>query len=281
MFCKSVVDSDAFLDMPLTAQCLYFHLGMHADDDGFVNNSNKIRRAIGANVDDFTTLEKNLFLINFPSGVTVIRHWKVNNYIPKDRYKPTRNTAERCMLVCDEGVYSLGESTQTADCMQPVYGLDTNCIQPVYNLDTQVRLGKDRLGKVSIEQVINTASNQQQPTNVVGCYQEIMENYNQVCVNLTPCKTMTKKRCALVDNFMEIFTLVDWQVICEFANANPFFAGQNKKGWKGTLEHLLMPDHATAILEHGNATGAQALDDWEQSWLEEVAQRKRERETAQ
>lgn len=132
MFAKTIVTSDAFLDMPLSARCLYFTLGMFADDDGFVNNPKSIMRQVGACTDDFNILLAKRFIIAFESGVIVIKHWRIHNYIAKDRYKETKYIEEKSTLMLDEkGAY-------------------TECIHDVYKMDTQVRLGKDRLGKVSL-----------------------------------------------------------------------------------------------------------------------------------
>lgn len=98
MFSQQITDSDSFLDMPLSAQALYFHLGMSADDDGFVNNPKRIQRIIGANEDDLKLLIAKKFIIAFESGVVVIKHWKINNAIRSDRYTPTVYTEEKAML---------------------------------------------------------------------------------------------------------------------------------------------------------------------------------------
>lgn len=89
MFSKRIIDTDLFMDMPMSSQALYFHMGVRADDDGFVANPKKIARMIGASEDDLKILIAKGFVIGFPSGVMVITHWKVHNYIQKDRYKPT------------------------------------------------------------------------------------------------------------------------------------------------------------------------------------------------
>ena len=98
MFSKTIIDSDEFLDMPVSAQCLYFHLNMRADDDGFVNSPKKIMRMIGASQDDLSILIMRKFLIPFDSGVVVIRHWKIHNYIRKDRYHETIYKTEKLQL---------------------------------------------------------------------------------------------------------------------------------------------------------------------------------------
>ena len=129
MFSKQITESDAFMDMSLSAQALYFHLGMSADDDGFVNSPKRVQRVIGANDDDLKLLIAKSFIIPFDTGVVVIKHWKINNYIPKDRYTPTAYTEEKAQLF---------EKPNRAY---------TLCIQDVYKLDTQTRLDKNRLEK--------------------------------------------------------------------------------------------------------------------------------------
>ena len=140
MFSKVVIDSDTFLDMPLSAQALYFHLSMRADDDGFVNNPKRIQAYVGASTDDLKILLAKHFLIPFESGVVVIKHWKIHNYIQKDRYKETYYQAEKALL---EEVPKTKEYTRKpnldTNCIQTVSNLDTNCIQTGYKLDTQVR----------------------------------------------------------------------------------------------------------------------------------------------
>jgi len=136
MFAKTIIDSDAFLDMPQSAQLLYFHLSMRADDDGFINNPKSIIRNIKCSEDDFQMLSSKKFIILFESGVVVIKHWKINNYIAKDRYRETKYKNELSMLELDEN--------------NSYRHMDTTCIQPVYKMETQVRSGKDSIGKVSI-----------------------------------------------------------------------------------------------------------------------------------
>ena len=138
MFAKTIVLSDAFLDMPLSARCLYFTLGMLADDDGFVNSPKSIMRQAGASTDDLNLLMVKRFILKFDSGVIVIKHWRIHNYIQKDRYKESKYMEEKATLMIDQN------------------GAYTECIQDVSTLDTQDRLGKDRvrieLGEDSIEE---------------------------------------------------------------------------------------------------------------------------------
>ena len=108
MFAKTIIDSDAFLDMPLSSQALYFHLSMRADDEGFVNNPKRIQRTIGASDDDFKVLIAKNFIITFESGVIVIKHWKIHNYIRGDRIVKSKYEDERAMLsIKDNGAYTI------------------------------------------------------------------------------------------------------------------------------------------------------------------------------
>lgn len=132
MFAKTIIDSDAFVDMPLSTQALYFHLSMRADDDGFINNPKKIQRMIGASDDDLKLLIMKRYILPFDSGVVVIKHWKIHNYIQKDRYKPTVYIEEKAMLEVKEN------------------GSYTECIQGVSKMDTQVRLGKSSIVEDSV-----------------------------------------------------------------------------------------------------------------------------------
>lgn len=132
MFAKTIIDSDAFLDMPLSSQALYFHLSMRADDDGFINNPRKVQRMVGSSEDDLKLLMAKKFILAFDSGVIVIKHWKLHNYIRNDRYKPTLYQDEKAQLIeKDNKVYSMSDAG----------------IPDGYQMDTQVRLGKVRLGK--------------------------------------------------------------------------------------------------------------------------------------
>lgn len=136
MFAKSIIDSDVFLDMPLSTQALYFHLAMSADDDGFINNPKRIMRAVGATGDEFKLLLAKRYLLSFDSGVVVIKHWRMHNYIQKDRYKETHYIEEMDQLTLKDN-----KSYTEAD---------TQCIHNVSTMDTQVRLDKVSIDKYSI-----------------------------------------------------------------------------------------------------------------------------------
>lgn len=140
MFAKTIVTSDAFLDMPATTRCLYFLMAMLADDDGFVNSPKSIMRQAGASEDDLKILFTKRYILGFESGVIVIKHWKIHNLIQKDRYKETTYLEEKSQLVLD------GKKAYTEACSK----VETPCIQSVSKVETQVSIGKDRLVKESI-----------------------------------------------------------------------------------------------------------------------------------
>lgn len=159
MFAKTIVLSDAFLDMPLSARCLYFTLGMFADDDGFVNNPKSIMRQVGASNDDLSLLLAKSFILGFESGVIVIKHWRIHNYIQKDRYKESKYLEEKATIMIDQkGAY-------------------TKCIHSVSNLDTQDRLVKDSLVKDSIvEENISSPATppKNPPRHKYGMYNNVL-----------------------------------------------------------------------------------------------------------
>ena len=95
MFSKRIIESDDFIELSKEAQSLYFHLCMYADDDGFINNTKSIIRAVGADKKDLEELKQTQYVHEFESGVVLIIHWKVHNYIQKDRYRPTSCTEEK------------------------------------------------------------------------------------------------------------------------------------------------------------------------------------------
>lgn len=149
MFAKTIIDSDAFIDMPLSTQALYFHLSMRADDDGFINNPKKIQRMIGCADDDLRVLITKRFIIPFDSGIVVIKHWKIHNYIRGDRKKDTVYPEEMAQLVEKKnGAYSLIADEVSGKCQSSDSQLTDKC---------QHRLGKVSKDKVSIEVVEGSA----------------------------------------------------------------------------------------------------------------------------
>lgn len=227
MFAKTIIDSDAFLDMPLSTQTLYFHLSMRADDDGFINNPKKIQRMIGCSYDDLKLLIAKRFLIVFESGVVVIKHWRIHNYIQPDRYHETMYKAEKQQLSLKENKsYTL---------------VDTECIHDGYNLDTQVRLGKVRLelGKDnnSISKDILV------PKHLVP----IQEKWNSL--GLSKIRDIKGNRLKLLNARIKDYGIDGVLEAIENIKSSSFLKGQNKTCWTIAFDWLIKPNNFIKVLE--------------------------------
>ncbi len=192
MFAKTIIDSDAFLDMPVTAQLLYFHLAMRADDDGFVNKPKSILRMTGCKDDDLTLLFLKKFLIPFDCGIVVIKHWKIHNYIAKDRYRETKYKEEKAMLSLDEN------------------NSYTTCIQNVYEVETQDRLGKDRL----VEDNNIMSVSEETDRSKIETYKTIISYLNEKAG--TSYKASSKKTQSCINaRIEEGFTIEDFKTVID------------------------------------------------------------------
>ncbi len=145
MFNIKIVDSDAFLDMPLSTQCLYFHLNMRADDDGFVGNPKKIQRLVGASEDDLRLLIAKKFILTFENGVIVIKHWRMHNTLQNDRYQQTTYTDElKQLAIKDNKSYSLDKTKEYYIKSDNANKLITKCKQIVStDIDKDIDIDKD------------------------------------------------------------------------------------------------------------------------------------------
>ena len=172
MFAKTIIDSDAFLEMPVTSRLLYYDLAMRADDDGFNNSPKKIMKIIGATEDDLRILIARKFIIPFENGVVVIKHWRIHNYIRKDTYKETQYKEEKELLEYDENnAYRLVNNLASIPD-------STNRLRAVDEPSTQDRLGKDRIGKDSLgEDSIGedtSPAHPKEPKHKYGEYQHVL-----------------------------------------------------------------------------------------------------------
>lgn len=136
-----VIDTDAFLDMPMSSQLLYFHLNARADDDGFVANPKKVLRTLGGSSDDYKVLVAKKFLIEFEDGVCVIKHWRINNFVRKDIYKETKYLdLKRSLFIRANGAYTLtddGHAVPVPDGHFKLENVNATLTQ------RQLRIGKD------------------------------------------------------------------------------------------------------------------------------------------
>lgn len=221
MFAKSVIDSDLFLSMPPTAQNLYFHLAMRADDDGFIGNPLNIQRMIGARDDDMRLLTAKQYIIPFESGIVVIRHWKIHNYIQRDRYKETVYVDEKSRLSLEKsGVY------------EPMY---PECIQNVSSLDTQVRVRLNKSSEVENNNILcraeaSTAPPETQESKLNAQADEVIAYLNEKAGK--HYRTVESARCILRGRFRDGFTVADCKKVVDNKVAE----------WKGTeMEKYLRP----------------------------------------
>lgn len=178
MFSMKIVDSDPFKEMPLSAQALYFHLAMNADDEGFLNNAKSVQRSIMASDDDMKLLIVKSFIIRFDSGVIVIKHWKMHNTIQPSRLKPTQYIEERKLLEVKENksyTLNLGHvSPLPTDCQQN----DSKCQQN----DAEIRLEEIRLEECS---VVESEPTQPAPTITPSSatYKSLIKQYGKEFVD--------------------------------------------------------------------------------------------------
>ncbi len=245
MFTKSIIDSDLFLEMPLSTQALYFHLGMRADDEGFINSPKKIIRAVNCNEDDLKLLISKGFVICFDSGIIVITHWNMHNHIQKDRFKPTIYETEKALLTSKSNKeYALKEPYQSI--------LDTNCTQNVSNADTQNRLDKISIDKSSIDTL---------STSVDGRtsfdYQAVVNSFNSICQSLPKVQKLTdtrKKKIKSTSKLLGEMTFED--VFCKVESSD-FLSGRNGKWTACCFDWILNPTNLTKIIE-GNYNNKQS-----------------------
>ena len=151
MFSKQITTSDAFMDMPISSQLLYFHLNMEADDDGFVANPKRIIKVIGVNSDDLKVLLAKRFLFAFESGVVVIKHWLLHNAVRKDMYKETQYLEEKTTLfIKDNGTYT---DTRNEGVTKPLHRLDKDRLDKISNTpskegrNTEIQKMRETLNK--------------------------------------------------------------------------------------------------------------------------------------
>ena len=169
MFAKSIIDSDRFIDMPMSARLLYYDLSMRADDDGFVNSPKKIMKMIGASTDDMNILIMRKFVLAFENGVIVIKHWRVNNYLRSDRYRETNYIDEKQQLTCDEkGIYHLNNDG----------GIPLGIPLGIPSGIPVVDAGKDSIGKDSIGN--NNIPSSKEKKCKYGQYQHVLLSDNQL-----------------------------------------------------------------------------------------------------
>lgn len=255
MFTMKIVDTDAFLDMPLSTQCLYFHLNMRADDDGFIGNPKRIEKIIGANDDDLKLLIAKRFVILFDDGVIVIKHWRMHNTLSRDRYIETSYTDEKKkLLLKDNGSYSLtnGNSIDDTKLIERSNRQTQNRrkidVQKTHSdidkdIDSDIELDKDK--EKDIKDLIVSKDTIRQ-TDV----QRIIDEWNTLEeFGITPVKRMTPKREQAVKARIRQNCVEDILESIENIRRSTFLQGQNKNGWMVTFDWFLKPGNFAKVFE--------------------------------
>lgn len=241
MMSKKIIDTDNFLDMPQSTQCLYFHLLLRADDDGFIQSPKSIMRITGCKDDDLRLLNAKGFVIGFETGVIVIRHWRIHNYVQSDRYSKSE-LPEAKQVELKNKVYEVVQAPINTD---NTY-MDTKCIQNGYKMDTQIRIDKIREEENRIETLCHVSHD-----DVDKSHFEIIEYLN--LKTGSKFKPTTKPYIqAIRSRLKEGYTVDDFKTVID----------KKCNEWKGTkLEKyitpktLFAPSHFDTYL-NGNETAA-------------------------
>lgn len=246
MFAKAIVFSDDFLDMPLSARCLYFTLGMVADDDGFVDNARAVMRQCGCSKNDLDLLIAKQYVLVFEDGIIVIKHWRLHNYLRSDRYRATKYTNHKAELINGEHGY---ERLPTG-------------IPTVASMDTEDRLGKDRdrLVKDSdyLKGITTTSTSEDENAEQVGgseanapCpYQKIMELYHLHCPSYPKLRAISGNRKKAVSaRWREYPNLQVFRELFMKAEASPFMKGNNDRNWTADFDWMMKASNMAKILE--------------------------------
>ncbi len=245
MFAKSVVGSDVFTNMPFSAQSVYFHLAMQADDDGFLGNARGILRLLGGGEEELQLLADKGYIRLFDSGVVAIVHWKVNNYIQKDRYKPSVYRKEKAMM------YPPSEEKSEAEDIS------------VSNPDTQVRIGKDSIGKDRTDKDStgkdsigkdsihkgSTGGKCFERSASDGVCEKIFDLYNSICTSLPQVRSLTQSRKECISLLLKKYTREQITEVFRKAQGCDFLCGMGKNGWKANFDWLIREDNFLRVQE--------------------------------
>ncbi|WP_405345637.1 phage replication initiation protein [Ruminococcus sp.] len=235
MFSNAIIDSDKFLDMPLTTQALYFHLGMKADDDGFVGNPKKVTRSVNCTEDDLKILIAKGFLISFESGVIVITHWHIHNSIRKDRKKDTIFLDEKKQLFLSESMVYI-DSTNENNCL-------TTIRQPTVNqLTAQEKIGKGKAIKENKSS--STAVDGEQSND----YQAVVDKFNSICKSLPRVKSLNDERRKAIKNAQKVLDGMTFDELFSKIESSDFLTGRGGK-WSCCFDWILKPTNLTKIVE--------------------------------
>lgn len=242
MFTNDITDSDLFIEMPLSAQALYFHLGLHADDEGFLSSPKRILRAVGCNEDDLKLLIAKGFVICFDSGIIVITHWNLHNNIRKDRKKNTLFESEKALLSLKNGVYSEIDNQMT-----------TICQPSVNQMSAQDKISKDKLSK---DNIIDTLSTCVDGSNAFD-YQSVINSFNSICTSLPKVQKLTDTRKKKIKNTSKLLGEMTFEDLFFKVESSDFLSGRNGKWTACCFDWILNSANLAKIIE-GNYDNKQS-----------------------
>lgn len=241
MLSSKIICSDAFIEMPHAAQCLYIQFNMDADDDGFLNSPIRVMRTVCATQEDMEVLLAKRFVLRFPNGVIVIKHWRIHNQIRKDRYTPTQYQKEfNTLIIRDDGAYTEKEKEDVVDTLATTWQPDGN------QTATQYRLGKDSIGKLSIEEGETSDSDESENP---PSYQQIVDLYHSICKSFPSVRSVSDARKKAIRARLNTYTLDDFRTVFENAEASSFLKGKNDRNWQATFDWLLKDANMAKVLE--------------------------------
>ena len=250
MFTMKIVDSDAFLEMPLSTQCLYFHLNMRADDDGFIGNTKRIMKITGASEDDLRLLIAKRFVLTFEDGVIVIKHWRMHNTLSRDRYAETSYTDEKKMLLLkDNGSYSLTGGNPIDD---------TRLIERS-GRQTQQRRNKDAT-KTHSDKGLDIDKDIEKDNNLIVSkdtirqtdVRRVIEEWNKLQnVGINPIRDIkpSSKRCQLLKGRIREYGIDEVLNAINNVRKSDFLRGENNRGWMITFDWFVKPNNFLKTLE--------------------------------
>lgn len=242
MFTQKIIDSDAFLTMPTSAQALYFHLNMRADDDGFVNNPKKITRYVGAADDDLKLLIVKRFIIGFDSGVIVIKHWRMHNTLKMDRYKPTDYQDEFATLRLKSNKSYTDKPLELDDGTEPEPERNQNGTR----MEPQNRLEEIREEENRLEEDLTEPKGSVCRTKDV---RRITEAWNALGLQQLRSITGDSKRGGMLRARVNEYGVDAVLEAIGKVKQSAFLKGQNNRGWVITFDWFVKPNNFIKVLE--------------------------------
>jgi hypothetical protein len=260
MFTMKIVDSDAFLDMPATTQCLYFHLNMRADDDGFIGNPKRIMKITGASEDDLRLLIAKRFVLTFEDGVIVIKHWRMHNTLSRDRYTETSYIDEKRMLLLKEnGSYSLASGNVIDDTKliersnrQTHNRRNKDATKTHSGKGLGIDIGKDIDKDIDIDKEKDNKLIVSKDTICQTDVRRVIEEWKKLQeVGINPIRDIkpSSKRYQLLKGRIREYGIDEVLNAINNVRNSDFLRGENNRGWMITFDWFVKPNNFTKVLE--------------------------------